>query len=153
MLGPSPPVTAGSHWCWEWYECCDSLLRQSQPDKDPRIGDAQIYGNAHYKSQRIKLRKALASRSINLEFMRFQQARFAPSNVKSQTRYLFNVRPSYQPTLRAFLETKQDVSNVQIIKDMIREGTKVLTSEDFCVQGGISAALGFTASWITLCYE
>lgn len=85
--------------------------------------------------------------------MRFQQARLAPSNVESQTRYLFNVRPSYQTELRAFLETKQDVSNVQMIKDMIREGTKVLTSEDFCVQVGNSAALGLTASWIKLCYK
>ena len=54
----------------------------------------------------------------------------------------------HQPALQAFLETKQDM-----IKDIIGEGTKVLILEDLCGHCGISAALGFTASWIKLCYE
>ncbi|KAB8256783.1 hypothetical protein BDV32DRAFT_152938 [Aspergillus pseudonomiae] len=130
-----------------------AVAEASRKREDPRIVDVQVYDGAKEKTDILKFRKAMAIRSLSLEFMRFQEGWLHYSRVALQANELSSAADQTQDgTIEKFIDFKKNVSDRKMARTMIKNGTKMLVLERLYGHCGITAILWIVPSWTKLSY-
>lgn len=130
-----------------------AVAEASRKREDPRIVDVQVYDGAKEKTDVLKFRKAMAIRSLSLEFMRFQEGWLNYSRVGLQANELSSAADQTQDgAIEKFIDFKKHVSDRKMARTMIKNGTKMLVLERLYGHCGITAILWIVPSWTKLSY-
>ncbi|OGM39215.1 hypothetical protein ABOM_012195 [Aspergillus bombycis] len=139
----------------------EAVAKASHKNEDPRIVDVQIYSGAKEKPEFMRFRRAMAIRSISLEYMQFQQDQIGFSRVDLQAIELSSAADQTQQgtidQFIAFNRSRADIfsrriKDAQVAKMMIKDGTKMLVLERLYGHCGITAVLWLIPSWTKLRY-
>ncbi|KAE8351110.1 hypothetical protein BDV28DRAFT_25386 [Aspergillus coremiiformis] len=121
--------------------------------EDPRIVDVQVCEGAKTKTPIKKFRKALATRSLSIEFMEFQRARLNSSRVDKQIKEVSTAADQSQAAAMEEFVVLGNFCDRAMAKSMIRYGTKMLVLEGLYGHCGISALLWIAPSWTRIGYS
>ncbi|KAE8382902.1 hypothetical protein BDV26DRAFT_252877 [Aspergillus bertholletiae] len=139
----------------------EAVAKASHKNEDPRVVDVQIYSGAKEKPEFMRFRRAMAIRSISLEYMQFQQDQIGFSRVDLQAIELSSAADQTQQgtidQFIAFNRSRADtfsrrIKDAQVAKMMIKDGTKMLVLERLYGHCGITAVLWLIPSWTKLRY-